>query len=126
MQKDLKIGLLVGLVLVAIAGLWLSTRPNLSPEKRAASSKQPPRYVTELPESASETTEDTTKSQPDDQQPKVRTSRFHIFRPGENLSVISQIYYGSPTKWQKIFDANRAIIKDPKNLKPGTKLLIPE
>jgi nucleoid-associated protein YgaU len=34
MQKDLKIGLALGLALVAAAVLWLATRPNLSPKAR--------------------------------------------------------------------------------------------
>lgn len=34
MQKDLKIGLLLGLVLVISAMLWLATRPSLSPIAR--------------------------------------------------------------------------------------------
>lgn len=31
MQKDLKIGLILGLALVSAAGLWLATRPSLTP-----------------------------------------------------------------------------------------------
>ena len=34
MQKDLKIGLALGLVLVVSALLWLATRPSLSPIAR--------------------------------------------------------------------------------------------
>ncbi|UCC99927.1 MAG: LysM peptidoglycan-binding domain-containing protein [Phycisphaerales bacterium] len=34
MQKDLKIGLAVGLGLVAAAVVWVSTRPSMSPEAR--------------------------------------------------------------------------------------------
>lgn len=34
MQKDLKIGLALGLAMVAVAVLWLATRPNLSPKAR--------------------------------------------------------------------------------------------
>ncbi len=34
MQKDLKIGLVLGLVLVSAAALWLATRPSLSPRAR--------------------------------------------------------------------------------------------
>jgi nucleoid-associated protein YgaU len=34
MQKDLKIGLALGLAMVAAAVLWLSTRPSLSPKAR--------------------------------------------------------------------------------------------
>ncbi|HEC02760.1 MAG TPA: LysM peptidoglycan-binding domain-containing protein [Phycisphaerales bacterium] len=34
MQKDLKIGLVVGLAIVSIAGLWLATRPSLTPQSQ--------------------------------------------------------------------------------------------
>jgi nucleoid-associated protein YgaU len=34
MQKDLKIGLIVGLAVVSVAVLWLATRPGLSPQAR--------------------------------------------------------------------------------------------
>ena len=34
MQKDLKIGLISGLVLVSVAAIWLATRPSLSPRAR--------------------------------------------------------------------------------------------
>ena len=32
MQKDLKIGLILGLAVVSVAGLWLATRPSLTPQ----------------------------------------------------------------------------------------------
>jgi LysM repeat protein len=34
MQKDLKIGLILGLAAVSVAGLWLATRPSLTPQAR--------------------------------------------------------------------------------------------
>ena len=34
MQKDLKIGMVLGLVLTIVAMLWLSTRPSLSTKAR--------------------------------------------------------------------------------------------
>lgn len=57
---------------------------------------------------------------------KIKTTRFHIVRKQETLSVISQQYYGAPGKWQKILEANKSVIKDPNKLQPGTKLIIPE
>jgi nucleoid-associated protein YgaU len=57
---------------------------------------------------------------------KIKTTRFHIVRREETLSAISQQYYGTPSKWQKILQANKNIIKDPNKLQPGTKLTIPE
>jgi nucleoid-associated protein YgaU len=57
---------------------------------------------------------------------KIKTTRFHILRKDETLSSVSQQYYGTPNQWQKIFDANKNVIKDPNKLQPGTKLIIPE
>ena len=57
---------------------------------------------------------------------KIKTTRFHILRKDETLSSVSQQYYGTPNKWQKILDANKNVIKDPNKLQPGTKLIIPE
>jgi nucleoid-associated protein YgaU len=52
--------------------------------------------------------------------------RFHIVQPGETLSRIAEHYYDSAAKWKLIFEANRDVIKDSKNLRPGTKIVIPE
>jgi len=57
---------------------------------------------------------------------KIKTTRFHILRRDETLSSVSQLYYGTPNKWQKILDANKNVIKDPNKVQPGTKLIIPE
>ena len=57
---------------------------------------------------------------------KIKTTKFHIVRRDETLSAISRQYYGTPNKWPKIVEANKAVIKDPSKLQPGTKLIIPE
>jgi len=151
MQKDLKIGLVLGLALVIAAVLWLATRPSLSPKARM------PRLDSDAPQqenSASPNNLSTDKSSTDFNQPskphtrptsdgidnqtqlpdstryeqaqKIKSQRFHIVRKGQTLSEISYKYYGSAGKWQKILDANRNTIQDPKKLIPGTKLIIPD
>ncbi len=130
MQRDLKIGLVLGLVLAALAAVWLSTRPSLSIEARMPHSRkagspeeitidEQPRFITDLPNTAST---ETTASEEE----KIETRKFHIVRKGETLSNISYKYYGSAGKWQKILNANRKAIKDPRKLRPGTRLIIPE
>lgn len=57
---------------------------------------------------------------------KIKTQRFHIVRKDQNLSAISREYYGSANKWQKIFDANRNVLKDANKVKTGMKLIIPD
>ena len=151
MQKDLKIGLVLGLALVIAAVLWLATRPSLSPKARMPrlDSDAPPQENAGSPNNLS-----TDESSPDVNQPstsqsrpsldgihnqtqltdstryeqaeKIKTQRFHIVRKGQTLSEISYKYYGSAGKWQKILEANRNTIKDPNKITPGTKLIIPD
>jgi nucleoid-associated protein YgaU len=145
MQKDLKIGLVLGLVLVSAAALWLATRPSLSPRARIQQLHNAgPRQENSGSPSNLSTNELTNESTENNQVPiiekqselpdstiheqaeKIRAEKFHIVSKGETLSKISYKYYGSAGKWQKIFDANRKTIKDPDKVTPGTKLIIPD
>ena len=45
---------------------------------------------------------------------------------GDTLATIAQQYYGDPSQWRRIYDANKdAIGDDPDKLKLGQKLTIP-
>jgi nucleoid-associated protein YgaU len=44
---------------------------------------------------------------------------------GDTLSKIAQKYYGDAALYDKIFQANRDILKDPNRISPGQKLKIP-
>lgn len=161
MQKDLKIGLAVGLGLVTAAALWLATRPSLTPQARmqhlydAGALKEPvvqptapvisgnPQRESDAGQrsapspSSARTSQDsaaTTGAQEPDNVPgsaaheqieTIKTETFYIVRKGDTLSGISDKYYGSASKWPKIFDANRKTISDANKLTPGTKLIIP-
>jgi nucleoid-associated protein YgaU len=57
---------------------------------------------------------------------KITTTRFHIVQKDETLSSISQQYYGTASRWQRILAANEQTIKDANKIRPGTKLVIPE
>ncbi|PZN92923.1 MAG: hypothetical protein DCF30_22430 [Hyphomicrobiales bacterium] len=53
-------------------------------------------------------------------------SRTHTVQRGENLSIISQKYYGTQSKWAVIYAANKAVIgNNPNLIKPGQMLTIP-
>ena len=54
-----------------------------------------------------------------------RSVRTYTVRPGDNLSKISQEYYGSANQYMKIFEANRDKLTDPDKIKPGIELVIP-
>jgi len=130
MQKDLKIGMLLGLVLVMVAMLWLTIGPSLSP-KAAGPNPRPARSNNFSTNGLTVQSAEDNQSKPPDstiyeQTEKIKTQKFHIIGEGETLSNISQKYYGSANKWQMILDANRNVIKDVNKLRPGTKIIIPE
>jgi len=99
MQKDLKIGMLLGMVLVTAVMLWLSIGPGLSPKARI---QHLGNVATVQENSGSPNNRPTNSSaaiQPD-----------------------STIYEQA----EMILDANRDEIEDVSKLKPGTKIIIPE
>ncbi|MGD8786140.1 MAG: LysM peptidoglycan-binding domain-containing protein [Phycisphaerales bacterium] len=136
----MKIGLLLGMVLVTIAMLWLATGHGLilkttSPESRSTTQQEGSISSSNLSRNNSDqagdaSTIDNPTKQPDltiyEQAEKIQTKKFHIIRDGETLSDISRTYYGTANEWQKIFNANRETIKNVNKLKPGTKIVIPD
>lgn len=56
--------------------------------------------------------------------PEPAAARTHVVAAGETLSSIAKKYYNDESKWHLIVDANKGV--DPKALKVGTKLTIPE
>ena len=128
MPKDLKTGLVIGLVVVGAAVLWLSTRESLSIKSRMlrAESEAEPRYVADLPVSDSAGYNERTVDHDEGERARPAVPRIHVVRNGETLSEISYRYYGTVAEWQKIFGANRTVIRDVKNLRPGMRLIIPE
>jgi len=52
--------------------------------------------------------------------------KIYIVKPGDQLTDISKKFYGRFIDWKRIFEANRDIIKDPKLIFPGQKLVIPD
>ena len=53
-------------------------------------------------------------------------SRFYTVKKGDTLSEIALEYYGDATKYPKIFEANRPMLKDPDKIYPGQTLRIPQ
>ncbi len=52
-------------------------------------------------------------------------TRIHTVAEGDSLTRISTRYYGTPNRWQDIYDANGDTLKGASSLKPGQKLRIP-
>ena len=108
MQKDLKIGMIVGLVLVCFFLLVYSSRSALNRSSETSSQSQT------TPENTSVETG------------KTKGTRFHIVKTSQTLSDISNEYYGTKNNWLKILNANREIITDADRLRTGTRLVIPD
>ena len=58
--------------------------------------------------------------------PPATPTRTHVVLEGETLSDISDRYYGTPNRWDKIVRANQSTLKDPDRIYPGMKLVIPD
>ena len=52
--------------------------------------------------------------------------RTYEVRPGDNLGTISQKVYGTARHWKAILEANRDVIPDPRRMRAGVRLKIPE
>lgn len=57
--------------------------------------------------------------------PVAVEARMHTVAGGETLSIISEHYYKTPSRWREIFNANRDVMKSENHLVPGMKLRIP-
>ena len=58
--------------------------------------------------------------------PVVTAAQFVVVNSGDTLSAISLRVYGDANKYQKIFDANKPMLKDVNKIYPGQVLRIPE
>jgi nucleoid-associated protein YgaU len=59
---------------------------------------------------------------------KVENTDIHgvyTVKPGDSLSKISKYLYGDANQYNKIFDANRDVLKNPDLIQPGQRLKIP-
>ncbi|CAI8759709.1 LysM domain-containing protein [Pseudomonas arsenicoxydans] len=58
--------------------------------------------------------------------PVVVAAKFVTVVKGDTLSAISLRVYGDANKYQKIFEANKPMLKDVNKIYPGQSLRIPE
>lgn len=59
-------------------------------------------------------------------QPQARQPKVYEVQSGDTLSSIAKQQFGDANAYQKIFDANRPMLKDPDEIYPGQVLIIPE
>lgn len=48
----------------------------------------------------------------------------HVIDPRENLHILAAYYYGDPRQWQRIYQENRSVIRNPNRLPGGQTLQI--
>lgn len=51
--------------------------------------------------------------------------KTYVVVSGDSLSKIAKREYGNAREWNRIFEANRDILKDPDKIYPGQELKIP-
>ncbi len=49
----------------------------------------------------------------------------YTVKGGDSLSKIAKHFYGDGNAWNRIFEANRDVLKDPDKIQPGQTLRIP-
>jgi nucleoid-associated protein YgaU len=142
MRKDFKTGMLLGLSLAVAAVFWLSSQDRFSIRSQALQSAESEtseqtsmngaRYITSLPGSQSsssdgqETENNIVHAEPFISSNVDTQKRIHVVSQGETLSSISSLYYGTSTKVNKIFEANRDKLKNPNDIMTGMRLVIPD
>jgi nucleoid-associated protein YgaU len=52
-------------------------------------------------------------------------TQWHEVVKGDTLSKIAEKYYGDPSLYPQIFEANKDILSDPDKIRVGQKLRIP-
>ena len=53
------------------------------------------------------------------------SEKTYEVQAGDTLSKIAKREYGNANAWNRIFEANKDILKDPNKIFPGQKLKIP-
>ena len=53
------------------------------------------------------------------------TQAYYLVVEGDTLSSIARRQYGDATKWGRIYEANRDLIRDPDQIQAGQHLRIP-
>jgi len=139
MRKDLKTGMLLGVVLAVVAvvviSIYSSTVESRLQHKETGSadeSNNEPKTEagTQIPPLPVTSQIDSQYPLPTEQADKIMENTsgnilIHTVAPGETLSVISNLYYGTIDQQQKILDANADIITNANRLRSGMRLVIP-
>lgn len=123
MSKDLKIGMIIGVVLLIAATLMISFLSQGSLRSRL---KDKYKKDTTAPYVENDNTDKTNpKETPTAEKPADDGMKTHIVTTGQTIYEIADKYYGNPLMINKIIDENPSI-PDSYELKAGMKLKIPK
>lgn len=123
MSKDLKIGMIIGVVLLIAATLVISFLSQGSLRDRLKGKFNKETSAT-IPDENDKEQPPAGKKNTDNETPRS-TERIHIVKEGQTIRDIAKIYYGNREMINKIVDENPHIPYDNK-LKAGMKLKIPK
>ena len=123
MQKDLKIGMIIGVVLLIAATLVISLLSEGSLRSRLKGKFNKDTSIGH-PEGTGNDEDALLADKPDDNISES-TGKIHIVTEGQTINEIADKYFGNPRMIIKIVDANPDI-PDNFELKAGMKIKIPE
>ncbi len=143
MRKDVKTGMLAGTILCLIAIVWFCAKQQIisqplmkfeSPNLVESENNEIVETVLGTPPQGvpygtyGENDEPVQQQSQKNKKPDItETFVIHIVTGGQTLSDISKIYYDSPHRWKKIYEANKEQFpKGPDAIMPGMKLTIPQ
>ena len=122
MRISEQIALILGIVIIVFIGVFISTRSTVKENQNAALIVTEKNFlrIDNLPVKAKTSNKGQRVTSV-----TIKKKIIHKILSNDNLSKISNKYYGDATKWGKIYQANKEVITDPNNLKVGQELLIP-
>ncbi len=131
MKNDVKIGILIGTVLVIGIVLIISLWPGQSVDQRHHDMFQ--EQEVDMPISIDKEQSPPKKTPPPNKTsaknietpPPATPPRIHTVTAGETLSSIAMKYYGTTSRTKIISDANRHVINDKNQIRPTMRLIIP-
>jgi nucleoid-associated protein YgaU len=78
------------------------------------------------PTAASASVEQPSASSPSPADPVIDSVQTKLVATGHTLWALSQSYYGDPTRYPAIYEANRAQIHNPNVIFPGQVFVVPK
>ncbi len=121
-------GVLVGIILCAVAGyLWTTSVPDRKVEQAELVPDSVNSAATEVSKSdtAKADTSKVAKAAPEPKQQAEPAVVYETVTPSNVPARMARKHYGKECFWVYIYEENKGKIKNPNNIKEGTRLVIP-